>query len=367
MDAPAEFRNSYLDSLRGIAVLSVVSVHSLQVANSARLRPEQSVLLETGQYGVQLFFFISGWLIYMIYGNSPNFSMMTFAKRRFARIYPLWALFVVFGSLINFAQLGLFFGTITRTERLSDNLSLTLTLLLGLSFTLWTFAPFWNSVVPGGWSIQCEVYNYVLFALLRKLSLSKLVSVIILLNLSFAIILRIDAISAFPVLSGIINAFNRLNLLNSFSYFLLGILIYKIFLLFSSNFGYSSRIKGSITNMALVCSLVLSMALTPITFGNQTHCFLYMTTVILLCGFFQKFGFIVNLLSRLGKYSYSIYFTHFYLLSVIVIFKPTFLFTSSISVYISWALLTLITLIATYIVGKFSWNFFESPLKKLLR
>jgi len=367
MNTAVESRNTYLDSLRGLAVLSVVSVHCLQVANSKSLRPQQSAFLEIGQYGVELFFMISGWLIYMLYGNSTNFSMGVFARRRLARIYPLWALFVVFGSLMNFAQLSPFFGTITRSDRFYDNALIPLSLLLGLSFTLWTFAPFWNSVVPGGWSIQCEVYNYLLFALFRKFSLRRIIIITTSLNLIFFLILQIDSIRKVPILFAILKALNRLNLLNSFSYFLLGILFCKIFAHFSDSKNQKFQFLSGISDVALVSTFLVSILFTPIAFGKQLHCILYVVTAILLCGLVQQYSFTAALLTRLGKYSYSIYFTHFYLLSLMVLIKPAFLLNPTTNVYLSWVLLTLLTLAVTYLIGKISWIYFESPFRKYLR
>ena len=362
-----ELRESYIDSLRGIAVISVVSVHCLQVANSESLKPQQAVLFEIGQYGVELFFLISGWLMYMLYGKSTNFSIKIFARRRFARIYPLWALFVVIGSLMNFAQLSPFYGTITNSDRFSDITSFALTLLLGLTFTLWTFGPFWNSVVPGGWSIQCEVYNYLAFAIFRKFSLRTLIVFTTTINLSFNLILKILLNGNFTFLSGPLNAFNRLNLLNSFSYFLLGILLFKAYTLFSTDKKKFFQIQPSRTDVVLVLSFIFSILLTPIAFGNQTHCIFYVLTMVLLCGLLRELPAAGLFLTHVGKFSYSIYFTHFYFLSALIFLKPTFLLNPSLNVYLSWVSVTLLTLAITYIIGKFSWIYFESSMKRLLR
>ncbi len=367
MNHTEESRNSYLDTLRGIAVVSVVSVHCLQIANSGNFRPQQSDLVNIGQYGVELFFMISGCLMYMLYGNSGVFSVKLFARRRLARIYPLWFVFVVIGSLIAFAKMSPFFGTITNSERFSDNFSFGLSLILGFTFTLWTLAPFWNSVVPGGWSIQCEIYNYLLFALFRKISLRRLIFITAAMNIAFSQILKIDSINELPILSGIFSALNRLNLLNSFSYFLLGVVCYKFYTDLTVRRDYNFLRRTYFIDITAGLMFALSVTLTPIAFGNQIHCILYVSFTIIFCGFVQKIKRANSLFIKLGKYSYSIYFTHFYFLNVIFFIKPRFLLNPNMSVYYSWVLLTLLTLFTTYLIGKLSWKYFESPIKIFFR
>lgn len=360
-------RISYLDSLRGLAVLSVVSVHCLQVANSKNLLPQQSAILEIGQYGVELFFMISGWLIYMLYGNTKNFTMKVFVRRRLARIYPLWVLFVFIGSIMNLAKLTPFFGTITRTDRFSDIALMPLSLLLGLSFTLWTFAPFWNSVVPGGWSIQCEVYNYLLFALFRSFSLRRIITYTTGFNILFFLMLQIDSIRKIPTSFAVLKALNRLNLLNSFSYFLLGALICRLFTFYSDSKRQKFHFLAGFNDIALVSTFLLSILFTPIAFGKQMHCIFYVGASLLLCGIAQRYRYPAAVLAILGKYSYSIYFTHFYFLSLMAFINPGFLFSPNTNLYLSWVILTLLTLAVTYVAGTVSWKYFESPLRNYFR
>ena len=69
-------RNSWLDVLRGLAIFGVVSVHSIHttdvfIAQSVK-SSDFSFLMSLGKYGVELFFFLSGWLLASIYGLSGN-------------------------------------------------------------------------------------------------------------------------------------------------------------------------------------------------------------------------------------------------------------------------------------------------------
>ena len=360
-------RQTYLDLLRGLAVVSVVSVHSLQIVNAGKFREDQFNWLNVGQYGVELFFMISGWLMYWLYGNTQNFSTKMFVRRRLARIYPLWILFVVIGLAINSLNLNLFFGTVTNNYRFSDNISLFLASLLGFSFTLWLFAPFWNSVVPGGWSIQCEVYNYLLFSILRKYPLERVMLITCIANICSFTFSKTDLVIANGMIHEISAALNRLNILNSFSYFLLGALVHKIYERFSIHKIARGSNRTILSQVALLPIFIFSVVVTPIAFGNQLHCLFYVLGSLLLCGYLRRFVVIANVLSTLGKYSYSIYFTHFYLLSAILYFKPNILFDSNTNIYISWIMLQLITLLTAYLLGMLSWKYLESPINRKFR
>ena len=40
--------------------------------------------------------------------------------------------------------------------------------ILSLTFTLWLVDSLWNTVMPGGWSIQAEIAHYLAFPIIRK-------------------------------------------------------------------------------------------------------------------------------------------------------------------------------------------------------
>lgn len=77
-----------LDGLRGIAVLAVVVYH--YGWRAIELYPQlghKLVLVQYGQYGVQLFFVISGFVIFMSLEKS---SLVKFSISRFIRLYPVY-------------------------------------------------------------------------------------------------------------------------------------------------------------------------------------------------------------------------------------------------------------------------------------
>ena len=154
-------RLSWLDALRGVAILGVVLVHCGQ-------RPLSSDLLANvaaaGQYGVQLFFIVSAITISMTYaqhvakyGTSPR-SACAWLVRRLFRIWPLYAiataLYLVEHTIIR-RQLGAVVVPPTRALDIAANL---------LLINPWIASA--NTAVPGGWSIGVEALFYCLFPML---------------------------------------------------------------------------------------------------------------------------------------------------------------------------------------------------------
>ena len=76
-----------LDALRGMAAMAVVVFH---YTTRARNNGVQLFDFEIGHYGVQLFFCVSGFVIYWTLERSK--TLMDFAVSRFSRLYPAyWA------------------------------------------------------------------------------------------------------------------------------------------------------------------------------------------------------------------------------------------------------------------------------------
>ena len=84
-------RESYIDSLRGIAILLVVIFHYTYHYDSEYLLRNDNWSLELGKYGwsgVDIFFIVSGYCIGMTIIRTKNF--FEFVVRRFARLYPAY-------------------------------------------------------------------------------------------------------------------------------------------------------------------------------------------------------------------------------------------------------------------------------------
>ncbi|MBW7968646.1 acyltransferase [Bradyrhizobium sp. BR 10289] len=90
-------RLAFIDTLRGIAVLSVVVQHALEVivrehptgAYHAVFHDAIGYYMNFGRFGVVLFFFVSGFVVPSSFPNSPS-PVHDFSISRFFRLYPAY-------------------------------------------------------------------------------------------------------------------------------------------------------------------------------------------------------------------------------------------------------------------------------------
>ncbi len=144
-------RYDYLDALRGWAFLGVLAIHTVVLTGG---NFAGAAIANAGKYGVQLFFMVSAFTIFLTLDRSWRSGRPAwdeFFIRRFFRILPM---FWVGLALYSFAPgrgklyAGLTFGPL--------DYALTATLQHG-----WHPALI-NSLVPGGWSIAVEGTFYLL-------------------------------------------------------------------------------------------------------------------------------------------------------------------------------------------------------------
>src|ERR1700678_4536089 len=90
-------RLSYIDALRGYAILMVIAVHSSQAFSD--LPKPLSTILNQGARGVQLFFVTSALTLSMSWVSRKE-SALAFYLLRFFRIAPMFLLWVPFFVLL---------------------------------------------------------------------------------------------------------------------------------------------------------------------------------------------------------------------------------------------------------------------------
>jgi peptidoglycan/LPS O-acetylase OafA/YrhL len=151
----------YLDGLRGVAIVLVLVFHSYARWSDRipALKPfEQITLINTKSAGVQLFFFISGFVILMTLERTTRLSDFLYARWR--RLFP--AMFIC--SLIIFATAGLLPDRPAGQPRLVDLLP-GLTLLGNRFWEILSFAvsPSPRSLEGAFWSLYVEVVFYLFF------------------------------------------------------------------------------------------------------------------------------------------------------------------------------------------------------------
>lgn len=149
--SPADDKLAYIDALRGLAVLMVIVYHvgHALVDQGLRVLP----FFKGGQYGVQLFFVASAFTLCLSHRRRADESAATakFFLRRFFRIAPLYYFGLIAYGVLRGLHEG---GWPARYDAAS--------ILTNLTFTHGFAAHTINYVVPGGWSIACEMLFYVL-------------------------------------------------------------------------------------------------------------------------------------------------------------------------------------------------------------
>ena len=92
---PDDHRLALIDALRGVAAVAVVLYHyTVHYANHFAPTERALFTFSRGNLGVDLFFCISGFVISMTLARCRDWQ--DFAVRRFARIYPAYAVSIVF-------------------------------------------------------------------------------------------------------------------------------------------------------------------------------------------------------------------------------------------------------------------------------
>ncbi len=147
-----------IDILRGFAAYSVILLHVIAHTNWTTF-PQVGPLswFRSGSLGVDLFFVISGFVVYYSAINIFNREtyrsfLISFSLRRFFRLYPLYVL-TLFASIY------------MSQHYILDAPNLWVHLLAHLTF-IHSFNTDWFSSINGvNWSIAIEVHFYVLIAL----------------------------------------------------------------------------------------------------------------------------------------------------------------------------------------------------------
>ena len=236
-----------------------------------------------------------------------------------------------------------------------------LILLMTLTFTLFASNALWNSVIPGGWSIQLEVSFYVLFVLIKNYSAEKLLIFSIIFNLVNVTIQEFAKVHEIhqPIFAAIINAYLRLGLGGAFQYFVLGMIGARFFS--QKNFSFNKNIVSRFTLLFFV--FIITTLFTNSHSGKQASVLCCVGLLLLLSRILEGNKITSSIFSSLGKYSYFIYFFHFFVLqamSNLLLTDVNRIFRS----FLSFIFLFLVTIGISYLVGKLSWKFFEFPLIK---
>jgi peptidoglycan/LPS O-acetylase OafA/YrhL len=173
----AEGRNLYIDLLRGVSILLVMLLHyslSYRLQSSPLQEwisvPTLRAIFYNGNYGVSMFFVISGFLITsnMLgrYGSLSGIDAVHFYKLRFFRLYPLVALALTVITLLGVAGLS-HFSNIVRGTNLGNGYFVIadLSVLTFWHNILMESVGYFNYAMNIYWSLSVEEVFYLLYPL----------------------------------------------------------------------------------------------------------------------------------------------------------------------------------------------------------
>ena len=98
-------------------------------------------------------------------------------------------------------------------------------LILSSVFLLWLSPEHYDSFIGGAWSIQIEVLAYLVFALMRGLSVGKILTIAISVNLLGLALSFLSSMDGY----GVLDALRRLSFQTGFNFFVLGWLLARVF------------------------------------------------------------------------------------------------------------------------------------------
>ena len=342
-----------LDALRTIAFLLVFWQHAFSryFTSLKKIGINETLankIFYTGGAGVYIFFVLSGFLItYLLVEEKKKngkINLLYFYGRRTLRIWPLYYLICITGIFI--------------LPVLSNSVSFTGDVILNLSF-LNNFDPkVSNSAITGiAWSVAIEEQFYLLWPIIFTFFKGRhlnIIALLIFIGSSFYVFNAEDYFNQYY------HTFSNVRFLMIGC---LGAIIYQ---------NKKSQIKNLITNRKITLFKLISLTvfiflLAP--FANLISSFLeliilpllYIIIIIYLC---EKKSKKINTLSKLGKYTYGMYFYHptTILLVKIIFDKLDLHYQNHFWVHL---VLVILSLALTILVAISSYKYFESYFLKL--
>lgn len=271
-------RLSEIDGLRGIAAISVVLYHLVSTFHEEYgYMPIPFFNFRFGYYGVELFFLISGFVIY--YTLTQSKGVIDFLIKRFIRLYPTYWLCMTLTFIVVLSYPFNNFRDSTLREFIFG-----LSMLQGLVKI--------KSVDPSFWSLQIELMFYLFMAAIFYFRGVKQINLIMLVWL-FLIALYPLYGNSIPMVGAIINA-------RYGSLFVAGICFYKI------------KIEQDRTLQ--VMGLLFASFLVSLIALKDMDQIVIATTIIFVLFFLANFKlnsvFDSKLFLFLGKISYALYLIH---------------------------------------------------------
>jgi exopolysaccharide production protein ExoZ len=284
-----------LDSLRGIAILLVITAHTSAFFDCPAMFRNFCALV--GNLGVQLFFIVSAYTMCMMWHGreGEDRRLEKFYIRRFCRIaVPYWIAMILY----------------SRWTGWTSAVPAPMGILTNATFLHGFFPSAINSIVPGGWSIADEVNFYAVFPLLIRFNPVQTLAV----GLAWYLFVAVG-ISSYLMAHGIVDdGYSYVSLLTQLPVFLIGMVSYE--------FGRRRSIRTR--HMAVLATLWIAIAFLAKHYGLSGRPFFWaeIMAMAITVWLIVHLGANLRLLSYIGRRSFSMYLVHFCVLRFVVHFLP---------------------------------------------
>ena len=361
--AKSSEHQSLLDSLKGIAILAVLMVHS----GGGRLPSIFGAIGDAGRYGVQLFFIISAFLAFKSFSRyiNDNVSYVSLSAnwiiKKIVRLIPVYFLAILLYLLIQGGN-EYWIGSLQKITIQN--------VLSHITFTFGLFPTFSNSIIGVEWYLGALVIFYLIVPILFKIINSLEKSFVFLICGTFIFCGLSEICCRVLVLGGddayIYEEFwGTFSFIPQFPVMLLGIFLYFLCESNILNMIHSKKLISYALlgiSVFLICGLVLNhnqiLGISKHTMYGIAFFILIVSQKIKSCILLDNKFF-----SFFGKYSYPIYLLHMLLLFLYNKYIPAI----SDNLFVSWVVKYMVILISSTIISFFVQNFYDNYTIKLIK
>lgn len=334
--------------LRAFAALLVVASHAVKEVSHANMQDTLNITL-LGQFGVDVFFVISGFIMYYVTVNSSNSltSSIVFLQKRFIRIVPIYWLLTVITISIS-----IFLSQLKNNNYLDFNyIASSFMFIPALRASDGNITP----VLGLGWTLNYEMFFYCIFAVLLLLPRKYLL-------VSSTAIFFVIVLAGFNIeKSSVITWYwSRPIILE----FILGLFIASLF-----TKGYLlSRLQGLIVFSSGIFIWIYSSSL--VTASSPEYRFwcwgisasLIVASVMLTkrMSTDQSPTIFTIIGTRIGDASFSLYLSHMFVLRALTMFLPIEILGNAYSfIYLA------LSLLLSLVIAELMFKLIEQPTNKI--
>lgn len=351
----------HIDSIRGVAILLVILVHTSQSINGLTFLTRW--VAEYGQMGVQLFFVASAYTLCLSANFRQNEDQMLkkYAIRRLFRIAPIYYL-----GIIGYFIISLIMSIYHNGNIVIDSKYTFKNIISNIVFVHGFYYPANNNIVPGGWSIGTEMAFYLIFPALffvakKQINASFKKSAIwivagLMLSQVSLLFLKWNGINISN------NNFVYFNLINQIPVFFIGMGYYFINPLKNLSHKWTIDLGAFII---LTFASIYLWQIVKINYLFSIIPFISGISFLFLIEIFRKKDFLNHpFLIRIGQVSFSMYIIHFIFAGTITrIISPKF--ADILNSELSLTLFFLISILGSFTIALLLEKFIEKPFIKL--